>query len=229
MRLPYTHQSALTYPLPPPSTILGMLAGALQRVEGRPPLECLEEVEAAVAACAALVDDNAPIVARSCVVSLITKIQGRGAGKVTDALPRQFAHTHRITALAFSEDAGLIARLGHALQRAPVTLGGSESLAAVCEVGTGEAIVENLNEGEPVRTRAYVARDLMRVESLQERHGMFWVHERCLDAKELEAYLFPVTMDGHIYRPSPIAGVLDRPASCYRIPSDDIVLTIVND
>jgi CRISPR-associated protein Cas5 subtype I-A len=207
MRLPYTHQSALTYPLPPPSTILGMLAAALQRAEDRPPLECLEEIEDGVETCAALADEGTPIVARSCVVSLITKLQAAGSGKVTDALPRQFAHTHEVTIVAFSEDRTLLDRAGEALQRAPVTLGGSESLAAVYAIETGEATVDRIDSGDSVSTWGYVPRDLLDPDSLDAHHSLFWVHERCLEAEELVAYLFPVVLDGHVYRSVPLEGM----------------------
>jgi CRISPR-associated Cas5-like protein len=223
MRLPYTHQSALTYPLPPPSTILGMLAAALQRAEDRPPLECLEEIEDGVETCAALADEGTPIVARSCVVSLITKIQSAGEGKVTDALPRQFAHTHEVTILAFSGDRELLDRTCQAVQRAPITLGGSESLAAVSDLETGEATEEHLDAGDQVTTRAYVPRDLLALDSLQANHSLFWVHERCLGAEKLTAYLYPVMLAGHLYWTEPVTGTLSEPAVSHHVGPDEVL------
>jgi len=226
MRLPYTHQSALTYPLPPPSTILGMLAAAVQRAENGPPLECLAEIEAGVVACAAIADPDAPIVARSCVVSLITRIRSAGGGKVTDALPRQFAHTHRVTVVALSEDDALLVRAAAALRRAPITLGGSESLAAMAQVEVGEARASGLAQGDEVSTRAYVPRDLLDLGSLRAHHSLFWVHERCLGAEELVAYLYPLTLDGHLYHPTPVTGQLARPASCYDVAGEPIFVAL---
>jgi len=223
MRLPYTHQSALTYPLPPPSTILGMLAAALQRAEDRPPLECLEEIEAGIETCASLVDDKAPITARSCVVSLITKIKSAGSGKVTDALPRQFAHAHQVTIVAFSPDRELLERASHALQQAPITLGGSESLAAIKDTEIGQATVEQMEAGERITSRAYVPRDLLDPDSLQEHHSLFWVHEQCLDAEELAAYLFPVTLQGHTYRPVALQGTLAESATQHFASGEAVV------
>jgi CRISPR-associated Cas5-like protein len=222
MRLPYTHQSALTYPLPPPSTILGMLAAALQRAEDRPPLECLEEVEAGVESCAALVDEDTRIVARSCVVKLITDIK-KGT---TDALPRQFAHTHEIAIVAFAQSLDLLDRIAEALQRAPVTLGGSESLAAVSDVEIGEATVEQLEPGECISTRAYIPRDLLDPDSIGEHHSLFWVHERCLGAEELTAYLFPVTLAGSLYRTVQIWGGLAAAARRYAVGGDAVLSSI---
>jgi len=222
MRLPYTHQSALTYPLPPPSTILGMLAAAVQRAENRVPLECLAEIEAGVDFCAALVDQDTPIVARSCVVSLITRIRSAGGGKVTDALPRQFAHTHRVTVVALSEDEALLARAAEALRRAPVTLGGSESLAAMAQVEVGRARASSLAQRDEICTRAYVPRDLLDLGSLRSHHSLFWVHQRCLGAEELVAYLYPLTLDGHLYHPTPITGQLTRPASRYDLAGEPV-------
>ncbi|MGD9495034.1 MAG: CRISPR-associated protein Cas5 [Armatimonadota bacterium] len=219
MRLPYTHQSALTYPLPPPSTILGMLAAALQRAENRPPLECLEEIEAGVEACAALVGEDAPIVARSCVVKLITDIN-KGT---TDALPRQFAHTHQVTVVALASDKRLLARTAEALGKAPITLGGSESLAAPVRVEVGGATVSDLAEGDEVCTRAYLLRDLLDAGSLRGHHSLFWVHERCSGAEGLAAYLYPLTLDGHLYRPASIAGRIAAAASRYEIAGETVV------
>lgn len=229
MRLPYTHQSALTYPLPPPSTILGMLAAALQRAEDRPPLECLAEIEAGIECCAALADEGAPIVARSCVVSLITKLQAGGKGKVTDALPRQFAHAHQVTVVAYMQEHALVKRLECALRTAPITLGGSESVAAVTQVEVVEVPVADLAAGEHFTTRAYVPRDLVDTSKLLAHHSLFWVHERCLGAEDLTAYLYPVTLEGHLYRPTPVAGRLARPAICYGDRSDPVLVAANGD
>ena len=46
IRIPYTWQSALVYPLPPPSAIIGMLANALQRYRNdQSPLYYLDKTE----------------------------------------------------------------------------------------------------------------------------------------------------------------------------------------
>ncbi|RKZ31795.1 hypothetical protein DRQ27_03595, partial [bacterium] len=46
IRIPFTWQSALTYPLPPPSTIIGMVANAIQRAESaKHPMDYLSECE----------------------------------------------------------------------------------------------------------------------------------------------------------------------------------------
>ncbi len=94
IRIPFTWQSALSYPLPPPSSIIGMLANALQRYKNnRHPLEYLTMIE----------DDLlwagsrllSPCVIKSYTTSAIVKWEDKIGGKFTNALGKQFAYSRK--------------------------------------------------------------------------------------------------------------------------------------
>ena len=69
MRMPYTMQSALSYPLPPPSTLLGILANAIYRLKKIPPLDAVQAVYQKVDW--AIASPSTPIVSRSYTLSTI--------------------------------------------------------------------------------------------------------------------------------------------------------------
>lgn len=211
MRLPYTHQSALTYPLPPPSTIFGLLANALQRAEERPPLDCLSDVEAGVRLAAATCDGL--IATRSCIVSLVTKLEGEG--KKTNALPRQFAHTAALDIYALGEDIALLERCAAALRRAPVSLGDSESPATVTAAAISPCAVTHATQGQEVLTGGYIRQNLVR--QVRGQNALFWCHETCRDARDLHGYLFPLRLVGHTFEPSPVQAVLAAEALRYEV------------
>ena len=72
VRIPYTWQSALAYPILPPSAIIGMLANALQRYRNsQSPLYYLDEVEENVIWSGARL--LSPAVVKSYTTSVITK------------------------------------------------------------------------------------------------------------------------------------------------------------
>jgi CRISPR-associated Cas5-like protein len=82
IRIPYTWQSALAYPIPPPSTIIGMLANALQRYKnGQPPLYYLDKAEENVIWIGARL--LSPAVVKSYTTSAITKWDVKLGGKST--------------------------------------------------------------------------------------------------------------------------------------------------
>src|SRR5262245_48557466 len=88
IRVPYTYQSGLVYPLPPPSTLKGLLANGLQRWENIGPLQALAEVEREVRCIGAF--PLSPIAIKEHIVnSLITranKLEASVDKKATDAL-----------------------------------------------------------------------------------------------------------------------------------------------
>lgn len=228
IRLPYTYQSALTYPLPPPSTIKGLLANAVQRAQGRNPIKVLEEIEqkvtfAAAAACG-------PIATRSCVVSSIVSFVGL-PDKSTNALPRQFAHTYAVRIFVGTDDPAWADTALQALKTASVYLGDNESIAAVAEAELVQVQPEEAGSA-PITTRAYLPQKV-----LAENGGagtLFWVHERCLKPKKrsrkrggsewtLSPFIFPVRPEGSLYQPSAITGSLTRDARICRADTEVLV------
>jgi CRISPR-associated protein (Cas_Cas5) len=93
-KIPCTHQSGLVYPLPPPSTLKGLLANALQRWEDIGSREALAEVEREVRCTAAF--PLSPIMMKEHIVSSVNKLEAMADRKATDAISRQFAFTHRL-------------------------------------------------------------------------------------------------------------------------------------
>jgi len=228
IRLPYTYQSALTYPLPPPSTIKGLLANAIQRAQNRDPIEVLEEIEQKVAFAAAAA--CGPIATRSCVVSSIVNFVGL-PDKSTNALPRQFAHTRAVRIFVGTDEPAWAEAALQSLKAASVYLGDNESIAAVAELELVQVQPEEADSAR-ITTRAYLPQKV-----LAENGGagtLFWVHERCLKPKErrrrrggsewtLSPFIFPVRPDGSLYQPSAITGTLAREARLCRVHGEMLV------
>ena len=233
LRLPYTHQSALVYPLPPPSTVLGLVANALYLHRGPlpafqktlaktepysellargfapAPLACLAEVETKARAVAAAPEGK--VVVRSAMVKAVTDL----AKGTTNALPRQFAHTRTLRLRVGSADADWLQRCAEALRQCPLTLGDSESPIHVEEARVLPAEPVEVQPGEVVETACYLPYAL-----LSDCRGVgsaFFVHERCAGAKELRLYRFPLAHRGGAHEPCLLSGRAAQPFSAFRL------------
>jgi CRISPR-associated Cas5-like protein len=176
IRLPFTWQSALTYPILPPSSVIGMLANALQRYKNKKhPFEYLKELEPEIEWAGSRL--LGPCVIKSYITSAITKWEDRLGGKFTNALGRQFAFTRQIQAVAVFRDKvpeGLV----EALVSVPLTCGDSESLASVEEKPViREAIKEVLTEDRTIETPFPAPFEL---EGTSGNGRIYLMHERCL-------------------------------------------------
>lgn len=197
MRIPYTYQSALTYPLPPPTVLKGMAAWAIARFEGTDPLAAMAEVEAglfwATAAAAG------PIIVRSYLVRVV-KVEG-AKPPASDVLPRQFGWSSGMTVWFLAEQESIARRLREALLSAPVTMGDSESLCYPRMVGqVAEVTPRQIHVGEQVRTRAYVPKRVG--EPVVGQPLLFWVRVGGeADPQQLEEYFFPVAPTRGRYEP----------------------------
>ncbi|MEO0022318.1 MAG: CRISPR-associated protein Cas5 [candidate division WOR-3 bacterium] len=128
--MPFTWQSALTYPILPPSAVIGLLANALQRYrDDNHPLEYLDRLESDIIWAGSRL--LSPCVIRSYTMSAITKWQDLIGGKFTNALGRQFAFTRRLQIAAVFQEGRYLEDLVRALQTTPLTCGDSESPATV--------------------------------------------------------------------------------------------------
>ncbi len=205
MRMPFTFQSALTYPLPPPSTIKGMFANALFLAERGSPLDHLDCIEQALVFASAFA--SAPIAVKSHIVRLV-RLDKKGQ---TDALPREFAQTPQpITAVAATEDRDLAQRLVNALRRAPISLGDSESLCSVVHAELCD--VQDVTEAAPVDVAGYFPEDAAAKQLSQGT--LYWVHEVCHKASELVPYVFPLLQQKQVLQPTAVRVV---PASGVRV------------
>jgi CRISPR-associated Cas5-like protein len=207
MKVPFTHQSGLTYPLPPPSTLKGLLANALQRWEGIGPLEALGEVEGQVRALAAWA--LGPIVVGTYIVSAVTAFEAGPGRKPTDALARQFAGAAGLGLAIVGEDP-VVARLAAALARTAVYLGDTESLVTCQGIGRHEVTLRMAQAGEWLQLRGYAPAWLL--EGYDPGLDIYWVQAECARPQALHPYLFPLQRAGHRLLPATIAARLTAEA-----------------
>ncbi len=204
MRIPYTYQSALTYPIPPPSVLKGMAANALQRWERTDPVNTFRKVEQDIPYAFGVA--LGPVVVRSYILRLL-KLEGNKPIE-TDALPRQFGWSVGYRAYFLAKEENLATDLAKALRHTPLSLGDGESLLypEYSRLWSNPR-QEKVPAGSQVETEAYVAKDLVDVRSANSRPQLFWVHERSLESRELIPYLFPLKYKDGLYEPETILGV----------------------
>ncbi|MFN3740593.1 MAG: CRISPR-associated protein Cas5, partial [Thermodesulfovibrionales bacterium] len=95
IRIPFTWQSALTYPVLPPSAVIGMLANALQRYKNdKHPLEYLDMIENEILWAGSRL--FTPCVIKSYTTSAIVKWEDTLGGKFTNAMGRQYAYSKNL-------------------------------------------------------------------------------------------------------------------------------------
>lgn len=219
IRIPYTWQSALTYPLPPPSSIIGMLANALQRCENnKHPLEWLDEVEEnTIWAGTKLLS---PCVIKSYTTSAITKWEvGRG-GKATNALGRQFAYSRSLRIVAIVKNHLFAESLKASLETAPLTCGDSESPISL----ENKADIKNVAIVDLPEIRTEFLVPFNKEIQIQEGSGsIYLLHERCKKHGNnfpLRTYLLPLREVGKVYHPSYV--VLKTPKDAVVFDIEDI-------
>ena len=196
MRLPFTWQAATSYPLPPPSTVLGLLANALWETRKREhPLGALEELEGAKPRVWARALGPMPA-----TYTTLTTWFSEGGVK-SNILPRQFLFAPAgFEVFVLLESETLLGELKEALVCAPLYLGDSEGLVSVSGV---EVLEAEVGEGEEVPEAELLTYfPLNAVEGEAPEGTLFWVNERCIIRKsdEMEAYLFPVVREGKVWR-----------------------------
>lgn len=204
IRNPMTIQSAVTYPLPPPSSIKGMLANALQRQTDIAPQKAAETVEQNVLACFARA--NNPIVISSCTVRVLF-YKSSARNFIRDARPREFAHATQIAIAALITDDELLDTLERYLKTAPIYLGDSESLTLVKHLKVKQNVeLRKLNEGEIANFNTYARTDLLK--EVRGTQGgvdtgltIVRIPKNLIEHKELVPYVFPLKGSGRRYEP----------------------------
>jgi CRISPR-associated Cas5-like protein len=204
IKVPFTHQSGLVYPLPPPSTVKGLLANALQRWEGIGPLEALAEVEHEVRSVGSW--SLSPILVKEHIVSCVNKFEASADRKVTDALSRQFAFTHRLGVAVIGDAEPFLNRLATALAHSAVYVGDTESLVTCAAIAVEELSVHEGTIGEAIQMQLYVPAPW--VEGYAAEYEIYWVHTECWRPQALHPYLFPLARRGDILLPAAIDGQL---------------------
>lgn len=221
IRIPFTWQSALTYPILPPSAVIGIIANAIQRYKGdRHPRDYLAITENVITWAGSRL--LGPCVIKSYTTSAIVKWEDIFPWKFTNALGREFAHTLRLEAIAIFREGELISEIMSALKTTPLTCGDSESPVTVEEVVLRE--VSEVHE-EEVETSYPVpwVKDLKIISGCGK---LYLMHERCLKQGSifpLKPYIVPLEEKGRILKPSKIK-IVRAGAQCFRVEDTDTVV-----
>jgi len=206
IRIPFTWQSALTYPILPPSAVIGMLANALQRYKNdKHPSEYLD-----------LVEDNilwagsrllTPCVIKSYITSVIVKWEDTLGGKFTNALGRQYAYSKKLQIAAIFKSETLTNEIIESLKTSPLTCGDSESpISLESDIMLKDVLKV---DKEKVQTKYPIpfSKDTeIIVDEDNESNGqVYLMHERCKKQGNnfsLISYMVPLREDQRILKPS---------------------------
>lgn len=202
IRIPFTWQSALTYPVLPPSAVIGMLANALQRNKNnKHPLEYLD-----------LVEDNilwagsrllTPCVIKSYITSAIVKWEDTLGGKFTNALGRQYAYSKKIQIAAIFKSDTLTSDIAEALKTSPLTCGDSESPISLDSEVMIKDVADDIKD-ETIQTEYPVP--FTKDTKIEDGNGqVYLMHERCKKSGNnfpLVSYMVPIREEQKILKPS---------------------------
>ncbi|MCS7257908.1 MAG: type I-A CRISPR-associated protein Cas5a [candidate division WOR-3 bacterium] len=215
IRVPYTWQSALSYVLPPPSSIIGLVANAVQRYNNdKHPLEYLKQVENLVEWAGAKL--LTPAVTKSYTTSAITKWLYAIGEKATNVLGRQYVYTKNIRIAIVVNDASFAEGLKDILKVTPLTCGDSESLVSVEDVLVFNAEKLEYKKDEEVVTEYPAILDFNKIELINGGGLIYPMHKRCLKAEPTKTkkgskgessyplynYILPVSSKECIFYPS---------------------------
>ncbi|MCX7706267.1 MAG: type I-A CRISPR-associated protein Cas5a [bacterium] len=195
IRIPFTWQSALTYPILPPSAVIGMIANAMQRYENKKhPEEYLTLLEKEILWAGSRL--LTPCVVKSYITSAIVKWADTiGSRKFTNALTRQFAFATNIEVVVIFKSSSPTEEIYQAIKTVPLTCGDSESCVSVeRNLTILEATEKKVAPGDEIETYFPVPLDTNLYE-FQGSGKIFLVHERCKKTEKnfpLEMYIFPL-------------------------------------
>lgn len=202
IRIPFTWQSALTYPILPPSAVIGLVANALQRYKNNEhPSQYLKHIEEKLVwASSRLIT---PCIVKSYTVSAITKWEDNLGAKFTNALGRQFAYSRNMQILCILRDDSSTTEIAEAIASTPLTCGDSESPISL----EGEIKVANADFllcPSHVTTR-FPFPFTEDIKIIQGAGRIYRMHERCLktgDSFPLMSYLIPIRERNGILEPT---------------------------
>lgn len=193
IRVPYSYQCARTYPLPAPSTIKGLCANALWRLEGGNPIAIINRIHDT--SLGATSRSESAIAISSCTVRVIPM----------NALLRQFAFTPYIDCMiAFKDGSEDVAkRINKALESAPVYLGDSESLVSVLpESVSTDVKISPVNKNDKVGINSLVKFDFIEKDSISEKGVVLYMQDDpCSTDAVLDKYISPLIQQGDSYTP----------------------------
>jgi CRISPR-associated Cas5-like protein len=231
IRIPFTWQSALTYPVLPPSAVIGLVANALQRYKNnKHPREYLEEIEQEVVWAGSRL--LTPCVIKSYTTSAITKWEDTIGGKFTNALGRQFAYSKNLQIVViFKNNNSITNEIAKALMTSPLTCGDSESPATIESPVPIESSVikevEEINSNEIIET-LFPVPFVKDIEIIDGSGQVYLMHERCFKKDEkypLRSYIVPVKKVRGILKPTTLK-VKGEKLKVYKI--EDISIYLIN-
>lgn len=202
IRIPFTWQSALTYPVLPPSAVIGMLANALQRHKNnKHPLEYLELIENDLLWAGSRL--LSPCVIKSYTTSVIVKWEDVLGGKFTNALGRQFAYSKKLQVAAIFNNDILINDVAEAVKATPLTCGDSESPISIDSEVMIKDATDNIRD-ETIQTEYPVP--FTKDTKIVDGNGqVYLMHERCKKSSDnfpLASYMVPIREEKKIINPS---------------------------
>ncbi len=201
IRIPFTWQSALSYPILPPSAILGLLANALQRYKNdRHPLEYLAWVEDNVLWAGSKLLNSCII--KNYVTSVIIKWEENLGGKFTNALGRQYVYSKNLQVAVIFKDNTLINNVVEAIKTTPLTCGDSESPFSIVEEIVKKDVIE---EHKEIIETSYPIPFTKNVKIIDGNGQVYLMHERCLRKEnnfQLTRYMLPIIEENNIIKPS---------------------------
>ncbi len=204
IRIPFTWQSALTYPILPPSAVIGMLANALQRYKNNNhPLEYLTRVENSLDWAGSRL--LTPAVIKSYTLSTIVKWEDTIGAKFTNALGRQFAFTRNLQILAVFKNPSVLDDIITGLKTSPLTCGDSESSATVEDEIIQSDVIEITEKVKNQEIITLFPTPFDKDTEITDGNGeLYLMHERCSTEGNLplKSYLVPLRREGQIIKPS---------------------------
>jgi len=229
IRIPFTWQSALTYPVLPPSAVIGLVANALQRYKNdKHPREYLEKVEQEVVWAGSRL--LTPCVIKSYTTSAITKWEEPVGGKFTNALGRQFAYSKNLqVAVIFKNYNSIIDEIAKSLITSPLTCGDSESPVTIDSslmIKEVKEIAKEMTSNEIIET-FFPIPFVKDIEIIDGKGQIYLMHERCHkkdNTYTLRNYIVPVKEEKRILKPTTLR-IKGKNLNFYKI--EDICLYLV--
>jgi hypothetical protein len=191
----------LTYPILPPSAVIGIIANALQRFKNdKHPVQYLEQVENNVVWAGSRL--LTPCVIKSYTTSAIVKWEDKLGGKFTNALGRQFSYSKNLQVLVLFKDDSLAGEIKKAVESTPLTCGDSESPISL----ESEVKITDARFGDSTKDiRTDFPIPFSKKIGMNGTGRLYLVHERCMkreDSFPLKSYLFPIKENKGILEPS---------------------------
>ncbi len=226
IRIPFTWQSALTYPLLPPSAIIGLIANALQRYKNdKHPIEYLKKVEEEIIWAGSRL--LTPCIIKSYTTSAITKWEGMlVGGKFTNALGRQFAYSKNLEIAVICKNNLIIQEIINSLLTSPLTCGDSESLVTL-ESFPKIREVEEIISNDIVET-LFPVPFVKEIEIVNGSGQVYLMHEKCFKRDKkypLRSYIVPIKRIKGILQPATLK-IRGKRLKIYKIK--DISTYIIN-